>query len=107
METEYLGNAYTTQSSNDGCVAVACPIDAGCAINASGTAACGANACPADICVTAGCVANVCINACTVVLQQSPSLIFLLLSNIFSVCQLHILLFHHCIVHGGVDFLMP
>ena len=32
METEYLGNAYTTQSSNDGCVAVACPIDAGCAI---------------------------------------------------------------------------
>lgn len=34
METEYLGNAYTTQSSNDGCVAVACPIDAGCAINA-------------------------------------------------------------------------
>lgn len=30
METEYLGNAYTTQSSNDGCVAVACPIDAGC-----------------------------------------------------------------------------
>lgn len=29
METEYLGNAYTTQSSNDGCVAVACPIDAG------------------------------------------------------------------------------
>ena len=27
METEYLGNAYTTQSSNDGCVAVACPID--------------------------------------------------------------------------------
>lgn len=26
METEYLGNAYTTQSSNDGCVAVACPI---------------------------------------------------------------------------------
>ena len=66
METEYLGNAYTTQSSNDGCVAVACPIDAGCAINACGTAACGANACPADICVTAGCVANVCINACTV-----------------------------------------
>lgn len=62
METEYLGNAYTTQSSNDGCVAVACPIDAGCAINACGTAACGANACPADICVTAGCVANVCIN---------------------------------------------
>lgn len=53
METEYLGNAYTTQSSNDGCVAVACPIDAGCAINACGTAACGANACPADICVTA------------------------------------------------------
>lgn len=49
METEYLGNAYTTQSSNDGCVAVACPIDAGCAINACGTAACGANACPADI----------------------------------------------------------
>lgn len=46
METEYLGNAYTTQSSNDGCVAVACPIDAGCAINACGTAACGANACP-------------------------------------------------------------
>lgn len=43
METEYLGNAYTTQSSNDGCVAVACPIDAGCAINACGTAACGAN----------------------------------------------------------------
>lgn len=39
METEYLGNAYTTQSSNDGCVAVACPIDAGCAINACGTAA--------------------------------------------------------------------
>lgn len=66
METEYLGNAYTTQSSNDGCVAVACPIDAGCAINACGTAACGANACPADICVTAGCVANVCINACIV-----------------------------------------
>lgn len=66
METEYLGNAYTTQSSNDGCVAVACPIDAGCAINACGTAACGANACPADICVTAGCVANICINACTV-----------------------------------------
>ena len=66
METEYLGNAYTTQSSNDGCVAVACPIDAGCAINACGIAACGANACPADICVTAGCVANVCINACTV-----------------------------------------
>ena len=61
METEYLGNAYTTQSSNDGCVAVACPIDAGCAINACGTAACGANACPADICVTAGCVANVSI----------------------------------------------
>ena len=61
METEYLGNAYTTQSSNDGCVAVACPIDAGCAINACGTAACGANACPADICVT-----NICINACTV-----------------------------------------
>lgn len=60
METEYLGNAYTTQSSNDGCVAVACPIDAGCAINACGTAACGANACPADICVTAGCVANIC-----------------------------------------------
>ncbi len=59
METEYLGNAYTTQSSNDGCVAVACPIDAGCAINACGTAACGANACPADICVTAGCVANI------------------------------------------------
>lgn len=66
METEYLGNAYTTQSSNDGCVAVACPIDAGCAINACGTAACGANACPADICVTAGCAANICINACTV-----------------------------------------
>lgn len=43
METEYLGNAYTTQSSNDGCVAVACPIDAGCAINACGTVACGAN----------------------------------------------------------------
>lgn len=61
METEYLGNAYTTQSSNNGCVAVACPIDAGCAINACGTAACGANACPADICVTAGCVANICI----------------------------------------------
>lgn len=37
METEYLGNAYTTQSSNDGCVAVACPIDAGCAINAGNT----------------------------------------------------------------------
>lgn len=53
METEYLGNAYTTQSSNDGCVAVACHTDAGCAINACGTAACGANACPADICVTA------------------------------------------------------
>lgn len=65
METEYLGNAYTTQSSNDGCVAVACPIDAGCAINACGTAACGANACPADICVTAGCVANIYINAST------------------------------------------
>lgn len=65
METEYLGNAYTTQSSNDGCVAVACPIDAGCAISACGTAACGANACPADICVTAGCVANICINAST------------------------------------------
>lgn len=43
METEYLGNAYTTQSSNDGCVAVACHTDAGCAINACGTAACGAN----------------------------------------------------------------
>ena len=42
METEYLGNAYTTPSSNDGCMAVACPIDAGCAINACGTAACGA-----------------------------------------------------------------
>lgn len=71
METEYLGNAYTTQSSNDGCVAVACPIDAGCAINACGTAACGANACPADICVTAGCVANVCINACTIVFDDT------------------------------------
>lgn len=41
METEYLGNAYTTQSSNDGCVAVACHTDAGCAINACGTAAFG------------------------------------------------------------------
>ena len=30
-----------------------------------------------------------------------------ILSNVFSMCQLHILLFHHCIVHGGVDFLMP
>lgn len=49
METEYLGNAYTTQSSNDGCVAVACHTDAGCAINACGTAACGANACIVDL----------------------------------------------------------
>ena len=32
---------------------------------------------------------------------------FTILSDVFSVRQLHILLFHHRIVHGGIDFLMP
>ena len=31
---------------------------------------------------------------------------FTILSDVLSVCQLHILLLHHCIVHGRVNLLM-